>query len=126
MARTTVLFGIALIALGIISYVATAGVSVAALIPAFFGVVLALLGWLALNERYRKHAMHAAVALGLLGFLGTVRGLMAVPRLLSGAEVQRPAAALAQAVMAILMAVFVGLGVRSFIEARRARSGRSG
>lgn len=126
MARTTVLFGIALIALGIISYVATAGVSVTALIPAFFGVVLALLGWLALNERYRKHAMHAAVALGLLGFLGTVRGLMAVPRLLSGAEVQRPAAALAQAVMAILMAVFVGLGVRSFIEARRARSGRSG
>jgi hypothetical protein len=112
-------------ALGIVSYVTTAGVSVTALIPAIFGVVLALLGWLALNEHYRKHAMHAAVALGLLGFLGTVRGLMALPALLSGAEVQRPAAVVSQAVMAILMAVFVGLGVRSFVEARCARSGRS-
>ncbi|MBI4477923.1 MAG: hypothetical protein HY654_12165 [Acidobacteria bacterium] len=124
MARTTILFGVALIALGIISYIATAAVSITALIPAFFGVVLASLGWLGLNERYRKHAMHAAVALGLLGFLGTVRGLTALPGLMTGGEVQRPAAVVAQGIMAILMIAYVALGVRSFIEARRARSGR--
>lgn len=127
MAKTTILFGVALIVLGVVGYIGTGGVSVTALIPAFFGVVLALLGWIALNERYRKHAMHLAVLLGLLGFLGTARGLMALPRLLSDAGgVERPAAVAAQGVMAILMIVYVALGVRSFIAARRARSAGSG
>jgi hypothetical protein len=42
--------------------------------------------------------------------------------LISGTEVDRPRAVVSQAVMGILMAVFVGLCLRSFIEARRARS----
>ena len=41
--------------------------------------------------------------------------------MLSGGEVQRPAAAVSQSIMAMLMGIFVGLCVRSFIEARRAR-----
>ena len=49
-------------------------------------------------------------------------GLMGLPALLSGSEVERPAAVVSQSIMAILMAVFVGLCVRSFIAARRARS----
>ena len=120
MPKTTMLFGVALIVLGVVGYVATGGVSITALIPAAFGIVLVLLGWLALNERFRKHAMHVAVVVGLLGFLGTARGLMGLPRLLSG-DVERPAAVAAQGVMAILMLVYVALGVRSFIAARRAR-----
>ena len=121
MARTTILFGLALIVLGVVGYFATERVSITALIPAFFGVPLVLLGWAALNERYRRHAMHVAVALGLLGFLGSARGLIALPRLMSDAGVERPAAVAAQATMAILMLVYVSLGVRSFIAARRAR-----
>jgi hypothetical protein len=97
---------------------------VTALIPAFFGVVLVMLGWLATNERYRKHAMHVAAMVGLLGFLGTVGGLAGLLALLSGGEVQRPAAVVAQSLMAILMAIFVGLCVRSFVAARRARAAR--
>lgn len=121
MARTTMVFGAMLIALGVIGYAATAGASLTALIPAIFGAVLATLGWLALNERYRKLAMHLAAAIALVGFLGAVRGLMGLLDLISGAEVQRPAAVVSQSLMAILMAVFVGLCVRSFIDARRAR-----
>jgi hypothetical protein len=124
MPKITILFGVILIVLGVVGYVATGGVSVTALIPAFFGVVLVGLGVLAQNERYRKHAMHFAVMLGLLGFLGTARGLMALPRLVSEGGVDRPAAVAAQGVMAILMIVYVALGVRSFIAARRAPSGR--
>ena len=121
MARATMVFGVVLIALGVIGYVGTAAVSITALIPAIFGAVLTILGWLALNERYRKHALHLAAAVALVGLLGAVPGLIGLFDLISGAEVQRPAAVVSQSLMAILMAVFVGLCVRSFLEARRAR-----
>jgi hypothetical protein len=114
-------FGVVLIALGVIGYIGTAAVSITALIPAIFGAVLVLLGWLALTERYRKHALHLAVVIALVGFLGAVPGLIGLLNLISGAEVQRPAAVVSQSLMAILMAVFVGLCVRSFVETRRAR-----
>jgi hypothetical protein len=117
-------FGILLIVLGVVGYAATSGVSVTALIPAFFGIVLVGLGLLARNERYRKHAMHVAIVVGLLGLLGTARGLIALPRVMSQADADRPAAVVAQAVMAILMIVYVALGVRSFIAARRARTAK--
>ena len=121
MAQTTRFFGLALIALGIIGYIATDAVSVTALIPAFFGIVLMILGWVARNERYRKHAMHVAAVVGVVGFVGAAPGLVGLLTLLSGGEVQRPAAAVSQSIMAILMAIFVGLCVRSFVDARRAR-----
>ena len=64
--------------------------------------------------------MHAAVLLALVGFLGSARGLLSLPALLSGAELVRPAAVAAQSITAVLCAVFVGLAVNSFIQARRA------
>lgn len=119
MARTTAIFGVVLIALGVIAYVGTAAVSLTALIPAVFGAVLACLGWIAGNERYRKRAVRVAAAIAVLGFLGAAPGLLGLWALVSGAEVQRPTAVVSQSVMAILMAVFVGLCVRSFTGASR-------
>jgi hypothetical protein len=121
MAQTTIIFGLLLVALGVLGYVGTGAASVTALIPAFFGAVLAVLGWIGRNERHRKHAMHAAAAVGLLGFLGSARGLAGLMAVLSGGVVERPAAVVAQSVMAVLMAVFVALCVKSFRDARRAR-----
>jgi hypothetical protein len=121
MARATIVFGIMLIALGIAGYVASGAASVTALIPAIFGAVLGLLGWMGLTERYRKHALHAAAVVGVVGFLGTLRGLLGLIDLISGAGVERPAAIVSQSVMAVLMAVFVGMCVKSFIDARRPR-----
>lgn len=120
MARTTIVFGLVLIALGIAGYIGTAAVSITALIPVIFGAALAILGWLALNERYRKHAIHVAAAMAIVGFLGAVPGLIGLWDLISGAEVQRPAAVVSQSVMAVVMGFFVGLCVKSFIDARRA------
>lgn len=122
MAATTIIFGFMLIALGLLGYVGSGAASVTALIPAFFGVVLAVLGWVGRNERHRKHAMHAAAAVGLLGFLGSARGLAGLMALVSGGGVERPAAVVAQSLMAVLMAVFVVLCVKSFRDARRARA----
>jgi hypothetical protein len=84
--------------------------------------VLGLLGWIGLHERYRKHALHAAVAVGVIGFLGAARGLPGLIDWMSGNEVDRPVAVLAQSVMAVLMALFVGLCLKSFTDARRARA----
>ena len=118
MAGTTIAFGVVLIVLGVAGYAGSGGASVTALIPAIFGVLLAALGALARNEGMRKHAMHGAVLVGLLGFLGSARGLLQLPALMSGGDVARPAAVMAQSVMAILMLLFVVLCVRSFINAR--------
>ena len=119
MAKITIGFSLALVLIGVISYVATGMEHVTALIPAFLGVPILILGVLALNEGRRKHAMHAAVVLALLGLLGTLRGLTQLPALLSGADVARPAAVVAQSLTAVLCAIFIALAVRSFMNARR-------
>jgi hypothetical protein len=107
--------GLALILLGGAGFVATGSTAQTALIPAYFGVVLGALGVWARNPARRKLAMHIAVAVALLGLLGSLPG---VARLLSGTA-ERPAAAIAQTVMAVLTGIFVALGVKSFIDARR-------
>ncbi|HVJ66294.1 MAG TPA: hypothetical protein VM901_13630 [Bdellovibrionota bacterium] len=117
----TIVYGLLLLALGIISYVGTGMISVTALIPAFFGLPLVICGFLARDEAKLRHAMHAAAMLGLLGFLGSLRGLLSLPALLSGEALERPDAVKAQAIMAILSLIFVVLCVKSFIDVRRAR-----
>lgn len=117
--RLTIIYGILLILLGAVGYTASGAASITALIPALFGVPVLAAGLLALNEAWRKHAMHAAAALALLGVLGTVRALTKLPALLSGGEVARPGAVVAQLVMLALSAVFLALCVRSFIAARK-------
>ena len=117
MPATTRLFGLLLIVLGIASYLTTGRTSVTALIPAFVGAVFVVLALVARNPAARKHVMHAAVALALLGALGTLGRI--IPAVRDG-NTTRPAV-LAQIAMTVLLLVYVALGVRSFIEARRAR-----
>jgi hypothetical protein len=120
MPGTTRLFGLLLIVMGVASYVTTGRSSVTALIPAFFGAVLVICALIARNEAMRKHAMHAAVAIGLIGAIASLaRG---VPAALAG-DASRPAV-LSQLAMGVLLLVYVALGVQSFIAARKARLGR--
>lgn len=119
MANAAIGFGLALLVLGLVGYVGSGMVSPTALIPSFFGVLLILLGAMARNPARRKLAMHIAVLVGLLGFVGSVRGLGIAVRMLAGEPAERPAAAIAQAIMAILTLAFTIMCVRSFISARR-------
>ena len=88
MVSVTLLFAALFVALGVGGWTLTGMESPTALIPAGFGVVFGVLAMLARKESIRKHIMHAAAMLALLGFAGSVRGLMALPGLLSGGEVE--------------------------------------
>ena len=120
MPSITIVLGAVLIILGLAGYFLTGTASLTALIPSAFGLLIALAGLLARDERKRKHAMHAAVAVALLGFLGSVRGLLQLGTLFAGTAA-RPAAVLAQTIMALLTLGYIVLAVRSFIKARRNR-----
>ena len=107
-----------LVAVGIIGYgygMFNGNASLTALIPAAFGIVLMLLGHVAhAKESLRKHMMHVAVLLALIGFI------LPTVRLISKAgEFVVSAATLSQIAMALLCLLFVVLSVRSFISARR-------
>jgi len=119
MPSVTRVVGFLLIALGVVGYVATGAASLTALIPAMVGAVFLLIALVARSSPdARKHAMHAAVALAVLGLIGTVPRIY--PAVVAG-EIRRPAV-IAQTVMAVILAVYVLLGVKSFIDARRGRS----
>jgi len=122
MANTTMTVGVLLILLGLWGYFGTGTSSPTALIPAAFGVLLLISGAIARNPEKRKMAMHIAVVVGLLGFLGSVRGLTKLGAVLGGGDVARPQAVIAQSIMAIVTGIFTVLCVRSFIAARRSRA----
>ena len=125
MPLVTIGYGSILIVIGVVGYFATGQSSITALIPAFLGFIAEICGVIARNERFLKHAMHGAAMVGLLGTLGTLRVLPQLPTLFNGTA-ERPAAVLAQALTLVLSAAFVGLCVRSFIEARRAKEAAEG
>jgi hypothetical protein len=122
MAKLSIIFGILLIALGIIAFVATGSAHKTALIPTYFGAGLALCGFIAMNPLLRMHAMHGAV---LISLLGAIACLMRLVRPLMGNPIDVPAFT-SQLIMFLLCAIFTALCVRSFIAARKARTAGAG
>ena len=120
MARIAIGLGVLLVLLGIGGYLGTGRESFTALIPAVFGVPMAVLGVIGLRRGWRRYAMHAALVLALLGVAGTARGAVKLPALIAGDELERPAAVAVQSTMCLLCVVFLILAVGSFIRARRA------
>jgi hypothetical protein len=121
MLGTTRLFGIILIVLGVAGYWLTERVSITALIPAFFGAALLVCAIVAgASEGARKHAMHAAVAIGLIGAIMPL--WRALPKAFGG-EISKPAV-MEQLAMGVLLLIYVALGVQSFIAVRKARVGK--
>lgn len=120
MPSTSITFGGLLILIGIIGYVyglINGSASVTAFIPSVFGIILVALGAAAqAKESLRKHLMHAAVIIALLGFI------MPLMRILSKvSDLSLSAAVIAQVAMSLVCLIFVILSVRSFIDARRNR-----
>jgi hypothetical protein len=121
--KATMLCGMLLTLLGVICYafafqLGAAKRSVTALIPAFLGVVLILLGYFAaIKPNLRMHLMHGAVTLALLGFLAAAGRFISVMVTHPNSGV----GTVANLIMAIICAAFVAACVRSFIAARRSR-----
>ncbi len=121
MSKTTVIYGLILVALGIVGFFATGAASVTALIPSFFGIIIFGLGLWARSEKRRALAMHLAAGLALVGFIATVSGFSKLAAMLGGGEVARPAAAISQSIMALLSGAYLGAAITSFVKARKQR-----
>lgn len=119
MAGLAIGVGVILTLLGIMGYFASGGASATALIPAGFGVLFMILGLVARNHARRKHAMHGAAVLALVGLAATFTGALKAFTLMGGGTVERPQAVIAQGVMALLCLVFLIFAIRSFMQARR-------
>ncbi len=121
MPSTAIWSGVLLILIGFIGYVFSiidGNTSWTALIPAAFGLLLVILGFGAKSkENLRMHLMHAAVIVGLLGFL--IPAWRIVSKI---SDIRVSLAVLSQAAMALICLVFVVLCVKSFIDARRNRT----
>lgn len=131
MAWPTIICGVLLTAIGTYGYLNAepkpdgTPPSPTALIPAAIGVLLIVCGALAFRDNLRKHVMHAAAMLGLLGFLGGFMPL--IRQAVTGKEIN-PASpsAISGLSMSVICAVFVGLCVKSFRDARKARQAAAG
>ena len=107
--------GSLLILLGVVSYVASGGASVTAMIPAFFGVPILLLGWMAHKGIAKQPLLWICVVLAIVGLLGAARGVVQLPTLLDGSA-ERPLAIIAQTLMAVFCLLFVVTGVPALLK----------
>lgn len=117
MKTATLLLGLALVALGVAGYVLTDAVSVTALIPAFFGVPLALL---AFGVDGKPALAVAALVIAVVGLGGSAPGLAKLGSVFDGTA-ERPPAVIARSIMAVLSIVYVFVWIR----ARRASGGEA-
>lgn len=123
MVALTVTVGSLLTATGVIAWVVTSMSSITALIPAFVGVLMLLAGLIARRgEAVRRHAMHASMAIALLGALGSLMNVAKIGSLLDGTA-ERPAAIVVSLIMFVALVVYLAFGIRSFVQARKAREG---
>ncbi len=116
MPNLTFAVGVLLVVLGGYAYTQSVTRSPMSLIPAFLGAIFLVLGFLAGREALRKHAMHAAAALALVGLVAGLGPLM-----MGGTRRFPPLMVRSTTAMSVLCAVFLFFAVRSFIAARRAR-----
>jgi hypothetical protein len=119
MPAVAIVCGLLLIAIGVVGYTASEAANpVTALIPAGWGILLAIPGAIAqAKPGLRKHMMHAAAGLGLVGLLMAGGRLAMV--LAKGGGTTLGIASLGA--MALICGVFLVLCIKSFVDARRAR-----
>jgi hypothetical protein len=122
------LFGVLLMALGAEAYTNHFDIfhvqhlhSPTSLIPAYFGIALVLCGWIELGPAMWKWGMESAAVIALVGFIASgIRGFPKLSGALSGdMQIENPAAAKVQSLMAALCGIFFLLCVRSFIVERK-------
>lgn len=116
MPRLTIGLGAILIALGVISYIVTGFASWTALIPAILGLVIAICGFIAAKSRRTGVILGLVVA--LLGILGTAMNVIQLGDVFTGAA-ERPVAVVVSTITFASLVVYVIVGIRSILVARR-------
>ena len=121
MVNLTRVLGGLLVVVGVAAYLITGAESVTALLPAFLGLPILVLGLLAGRLRERPTIVTALV-FALLGALGTLMNVAELPALLAGDEVERPAAVVTSTVTVVLCLAYLGFGVRWWRSSRDVES----
>jgi len=120
MPLVTIRVGLFLIALGVLAYVAalvgSGPASFTALIPAFVGVILAILGRLALNPARKALMMHIAVVVAVFALVG---GAMRPIRAAADGSLELSLATAVIAIFCLTLLGYIVLSIRSFVAARR-------
>lgn len=115
MSRIAIIAGAVLVALGLAVTALSDSESFTSLIPAFIGVIIAGLGFVArARPGIAHHLMHAAAAVALLAVLGSLGSLVG-----RGSDGW---ALVAQLATVVVCGAFLALAVQSFRAARGARS----
>ncbi|MGH8047034.1 MAG: hypothetical protein ACREKL_07285 [Chthoniobacterales bacterium] len=122
----SIIFGVLLAVIAVGFYVATGSKAPTALIPAGFGLLLIVCGIIGLAKpALRMHAMHGSALLGLIGAgAGLGMSLPKLPDIIAEVFGQH-AAVWEKLAMGVISLVFLGLCVKSFVDARRARKAQS-
>jgi len=123
MAKWALLFGFILLLMGIFAY-AEGDHTSSALLPAYFGILLGVLGATARSEKEKTRmvAMHIAATVGVVGFLMTVSDLLEYIQVQRGGIIpEHPKVLQEHAITSAILLFFVLLSVLSFIKTRRAR-----
>jgi hypothetical protein len=113
-----IVLGAALVVLGIGAYILSDFASVTALIPAVFGVLMALLGTLERRTGRQRLPVYGIGLLAALGVLGSMRGVPDVIALLTGGAVESTVAAVAQGAMIVVGLVLLAAVANYALDGR--------
>ncbi|WP_218143716.1 hypothetical protein [Halohasta litchfieldiae] len=93
--------------------------SITALIPAFFGVLIAILSLVGYRQTDRQRlAAYGIGLLAVLGVLGSTRGIPDIIALLTGGAVDSPIAAVSQGVMIAVCLVLLATVIQVVRDTR--------
>ena len=100
--------GITLVVLGVGAYVLSDFASITALIPALFGVLIAILGVVGRQQTdWERLAAYGIGLLAVFGVLGSTRGIPDIIALLTGETVESTIAAVSQGAMIVICLVLL-------------------
>ena len=116
MPQLTIVVADVLMVIGLIAYFATGRSSFTALIPAVLGLILLAAGFV--SRKNLKLGTHIALGVALLGALGTLMNVAKIGDLIAGTA-ERPGAIIASLATFVVLVIYLIIGVRSFLAARR-------
>lgn len=108
-ANTAIIAGALFIVLGIAAYFISDFASLTALIPAFIGVPLLILGYLGRQDGTSAYVAYGIALLGVIVILGAVPAFGDISTFLAEGEFETPIATISQLVMLVLGCVIVGV-----------------
>ena len=106
----TILFGIVLALLGAVYYYVSGVTGFWRLMPALFGLLIILFGILQ-GKWAHRYPLYGALLLAALTFLGSIRALIDLFRMLTGSQVDEPNVVIVRAIIGLGCVVFIAVGI---------------